>query len=70
MPRGKDETQPGSLHLATQALLRASPLSTFEVAKETGLTYSWIVSFASGRMANPSVNRVQLLFEFLSGEKI
>jgi hypothetical protein len=60
----------GSLHRRTLELLKASPLSTFDVATATGLTYSWVAAFAADLMADPSVNKVQALYEFLTKSKL
>jgi len=69
MPKSR-ESEAESLHSLTLALLRESRESTFEVATGTGLTYSWIVAFAAGRMDNPSVNKVQRLYEYLTGKPL
>jgi hypothetical protein len=70
MSRSKDETELGSLHCITRKLLIEFDATTFDVAAATGLTYSWLVSFASDRMRNPSVNKVQKLYEYLTGKQL
>ncbi len=70
MPHFKDETPTESLHLITLELLRSSPEDTAAVAVATGLSYSWIVTFAADRMRNPSVNKVQRLYEYLTGKPL
>ena len=57
----------GQLHLQTIALLKKSKLTLLELYDETGVKPDWIRSFKAGRMQHPSVNRVQALYEFLSG---
>jgi hypothetical protein len=69
MPHRKDHDV-GSLHEVTYDLLRASEETAFTVAEETGLTYSWIVAFAGNRMRNPSVSKVQRLYEYLAGKPL
>lgn len=62
----KDE--PGSLMAKTIKLLRGRDL--LQVYKETGISYYWLRKFLAGKFTNPSVNRVQSLYEYLSGNKI
>jgi hypothetical protein len=40
------------------------------MSKGDCITVSWLETFASGRLINPSVNRIQPLYEFLSGKKL
>jgi len=60
--------QPGSLMAATLKLLQERDL--FEVFAETRIPYYWLKTFAGGMYRNPGVNRVQFLYEHLSGTKI
>jgi hypothetical protein len=62
--------KPESLHEITRQLLQECPQTTYNVAVATRLSYSWLVAFASDRMAHPSVNRVQVLYEYLSGKPL
>lgn len=62
--------QPGSLLQRTVSLLQLSQKSAFELYRETGLHPHWITGVQSGKFKNPSVNRVQFLFEHLSGTKL
>ena len=66
----KTETfdQPGSLMLETQRMLKEQDLLT--VYSETGISFDWLRKFSSGEFKNPSVNRVQRLYEFLKGEPL
>jgi len=41
-----------------------------DVCRDTGLPYHWLVHFKNGRYKNPSVNRVQVLYEHLSGKEL
>jgi hypothetical protein len=70
MPKRKDQTPPGTLHEITRELLKADAQTTFDVAVGTELSYSWIVAFACGRMKNPSVSKVQRLYEYLTGKPL
>lgn len=59
---------PGSLMLGTIALLKDRNL--FEVYADTKIPFYWLRKFATGEFRNPSVNRVQYLYEFLSAKSI
>lgn len=59
-----------SLHARTLALLKKSPHTLPTIYKETGLPYYWLKKFAGSKIADPSVNRVQRLYEYLSGTKL
>ena len=60
--------QPGSLMVKTIDLLKDRDL--FAVYAETKISPYWLRKFATGEFKNPSVNRVQFLFEHLSGTTI
>lgn len=62
--------EPQSLMHRTQQLLIHHKLSCLDVYKETGINYHWLKKFENGDFNNPSVNRVQSLYEFLSGKKL
>lgn len=40
------------------------------VYDETKISFYWLRKFAAGDFKNPSVNRVQFLYEHLSGKKL
>jgi hypothetical protein len=65
-----DDTALGTLHQVTLTLLKSSGEATFDIAEATGLTYGWIAAFAANRMRNPSVSRVQRLYEHLIGKPL
>lgn len=59
----------GTLHERTLELLKASDKTNIQIYDATGIPYHWVSSFRLGKKAkNPSVNRVQKLYEFLSGK--
>ena len=60
--------QPGTLMTETQKLLKDQDL--LEVYAKTGISFYWLRKFASGEFKNPSVNRVQCLYEFLKGQPL
>jgi hypothetical protein len=56
----------------TLELVRDRPrrLTYKELEKQTGLPYLWIQHFAQERYHDPSVNRVETLYTFLSGRAV
>lgn len=40
------------------------------IHKETGLPFYWLRKFAYGEIKDPSVNRVEKLYEYLSGRRL
>jgi len=60
----------GSLHSRTLDLLKQSGVPLPEIYKETQLPYYWLKKFRSGEIKDPSVNRVQRLYEYLAGRKL
>lgn len=41
-----------------------------EISVDTGLPFYWLRKFASEEIDDPSVNKVQVLYEYLSGSKL
>lgn len=60
----------GTLHSVTLKLLKEHQLSLPEIYKETSLPYYWLKKFSSEEIQDPSVNRVQALYEFLAARKL
>jgi hypothetical protein len=58
-----------SLFERTKALVEAAPrhITLTVMARETGLTVSWISRFAAGKFPNPGVHHVQALHDYLAG---
>jgi len=59
-----------SLMQASRKLLGDHELDFVGVTLATGIPYHWLSKFSAGEFKNPSVNRVQCLYEFLTGTKI
>lgn len=59
-----------TLYEQTLELLIASKLTIQDIATQADLPYDWLVSIRYDRVKNPSVNRVQKLYEFLSGKPL
>jgi hypothetical protein len=41
-----------------------------QVAEECGLPLAWLSAFARGEISEPSVNRIECLYEHLTGAKL
>lgn len=60
--------QPLTLMLKTIELLKTKDL--IQVSAETRISFYWLRRFLSGGFKNPSVNRVEYLYSYLSGTKL
>lgn len=56
--------QPLSLMRETGRLLEGADL--IQISAETSLSFYWLKKLAAGQFRNPSVNRVQFLYEHLT----
>ena len=56
----------------TLALVRAVPRSVTlqQIADEAGLPAAWLSAFARGEIDNPSVCRIERLWEYLTGRQL
>ncbi len=61
---------PNSLVKKTRELLHADTRSLPEIYTASGISFYWLRRFKSGNMRNPPADRVQHLYEFLSGKKL
>ena len=50
----------------TRELLRGCDKGILGVRDDTQLPFYWLRKFANGEIPNPSVNRVQFLYEYLT----
>lgn len=62
--------EPGSLMLRTIELAKAKGVDPVVLHNETGLPFYWLKKFLAGGIKNPSVNRVEYLFNQLSNKKL
>lgn len=60
----------GSLQSKTRSLLQSCEKGYPHIYKETGLPQHWLRKFAAGEFRDPSVNRVQTLYEYLTGRSL
>lgn len=59
-----------SLLKRTRALIAESGKTHMQICIATGLQVNWISGISSGRIRDPSVNRIQKLYEYLTGNKL
>lgn len=64
------EKETGTLHERAQWLLINSEQTYLEIFKATDIPPHWLTLFAGGKTPDPSVNRVQKLYEYLSGHSL
>jgi hypothetical protein len=60
----------GSLHRRTLELVNTCGLNVPELFRQTGIPFYWIRKFMQGDVTNPPVDRVQKLYELLSGKTL
>ena len=68
-----DNTEPnGTLLKKTRSLLKKakSENQLEEIAHKTDLPYLWLNKIADGHINGPSVNRIQKVYEHISGKKL
>lgn len=60
----------GTLLDKTLDLLQEDPRSLQEVSQETGISLYWLQKMKVRSVPDPSVNRIQDLYEYLSNNKL
>jgi len=60
----------GALLTKTLKLVKDEPRGLLAVYQKTGVPFYWLRKFAAGKIPNPGVNRVEFLYERLSGKKV
>ena len=60
----------GSLYQKTLVLLKSRGIPLLEIHKQSGISFYWLKRFSEGRLRDPSVNRVQALYEFLTNKTL
>lgn len=53
----------------TKALLQRRKCSLEQIAKESGIGYSWLTKFSSGEIPDPGIKRVEDLYRYLVASK-
>lgn len=59
-----------SLMKNTLNLLKKDNRSLLDIHKESKIPFYWLRKFKASEFSDPSVNRVQALYEFLTGKKL
>lgn len=62
--------EPGTLLKQTMKLLKKDDRAVRQIVSDTGLPYPWIQSMRFGEPKGANVNRIQVLYEYLTGEKL
>jgi hypothetical protein len=73
IPPIRETTTPppcGTLLLATRKLFAKTPLTLPQIAERSGLPFYWVRNFSAEDTHDPGVNRVQQLYDTLSGKKL
>lgn len=65
-----EECNMGTLLQRTRELIKQSDQSYSQMFAGSGLEPNWISGVATGRIKDPSVNRIQKLYEYLAGSKL
>lgn len=65
MLQTKKNTTIGTWLKSTLDLLQKRSSTYEEIARETGLSLFWISRLSSGKINNPSINKIQILHEYL-----
>lgn len=61
---------PGSLVSRTRELLRRDHRSLIDIHTASNIPFYWLKSFYRGEATGPNANRVQYLYEFLTGTRL
>ena len=64
------QTETMSLMTETLRLLKERNQTLPEIQAATGISWYWLRKFAGHEYKDPSVNRVQKLYEYLAGRKL
>ena len=51
----------------TRELLRTTDKKQFEIYDATGIQPNWLTRFSTGGIPDPGVNRIEVLYNYLSG---
>lgn len=69
-PMSNDTEAGNSLLAHTRELLRKTQRPYLDIYSDTGLSPNWLSQMLHGRIKEPSVNKVQKLYEYLSGKSL
>lgn len=61
----------GTLMTATKQLIKnRGEVTLLKIYDDLGIPPGWVQKLMDGTFRNPSVNRIQALYEYLSGKKL
>lgn len=71
MTRTKTPKHPESVLMRrTRDLLKATTKTQLDIFGDTGISPNWLTLFGTGRIPDPSVNRVEVLYNYLNGRPL
>jgi hypothetical protein len=72
MGQNVNEANPCSLLKRTRDMLRDRPrhVTLRKISDDTGLSYPFLAHMSVNAMDDPGVNKIQTLYEYLSGRKL
>lgn len=62
--------EPGVFVPHVIALLRNDKRNIPQIHRETGIPFYWLREFRLGRIPNPSANRVEIIYMYITGKAI
>jgi hypothetical protein len=62
--------KPGSLVTEVRKMLKADIRPQLQIATDLKVPYHWLKSFMAGAIPDPGVNRIQYIYEQLTGRKL
>lgn len=65
-----DKHEQGALMKRTLELLNAASHTHLEVFTATGIKPDWLTRFINGKIKDPGVNRIEVLYGFLTGRDL
>lgn len=66
-PSKQQKHAESALMRRTRELLRTTAKTQLDIFGDTGISPNWLTLFGTGRILNPSVNRVEALYNYLRG---
>ena len=66
------DTPPGELYQAVLRLIEERPriVTLKDIADGADVPLAWLKTFAAGNISDPSVNRIEVLYVYLTGKTL
>ena len=61
---------PSKLHVKVMQLLKARNCTLLDIHKATRVEQGWLSAVNQGRIQDPSANRLEPVYEFLTGKRL